>query len=73
LLQTACFTDFGSAWDKGEDAWDNRLHAVGLGLLWESAWLDAEVYWAHDLKTAVSRDEHDLQDDGVHFRVSMNF
>jgi hemolysin activation/secretion protein len=74
LLQTACFTDFGVAWDKGEDAsWNNRLHAVGLGLLWTNDWMNAEVYWAQDIKTAVSKDEHDLQDNGIHFQMSMNF
>jgi len=73
LLQAACFMDFGSAWNKGEDPWDNRLHSAGLGLLWESKWLDAQFYWAYDIEEAPPRQDYDLQDDGIHFRVVFHY
>lgn len=73
LLQIAAFMDFGTAWNEGESIYDDRLHSVGLGLLWTpTPRINAEIYVAEDLEEAVPKDEHDLQDDGVHFRFSIS-
>ncbi|MCF8107614.1 MAG: BamA/TamA family outer membrane protein [Desulfohalobiaceae bacterium] len=72
-LHLAPFMDFGAAWNKGEDVWDNRLHSVGVGLLWESKWLDARLYFAHDIEKAEPRQDEDLQDDGIHFLFSLHY
>jgi len=73
IFQIAPFMDFGSAWNKGETAHDDRLHSIGVGLLYTySDWIDAELYLAHDLEKAEEKTDHDLQDDGVHFRVTIN-
>ncbi len=72
ILQIAPFMDFGSAWNKGESAHDDNLHSVGVGLLWNpTSWIDAELYLAHDLEKAADKDEHNLQDDGIHFRITV--
>lgn len=73
LLQAALFMDFGTAWDKGKDLWDDRLHSMGVGLLWECKRIDAQLYLAHDLKKADPKEGHDLQDDGIHFYVGFHF
>jgi hemolysin activation/secretion protein len=71
-LEAAVFTDFGSAWNKGEGT--DQLHSAGLGLLWQiNAYARAQIYWAHDLKEASEKYEYDLQDDGVHFSFTLDF
>ncbi|MCP4693178.1 MAG: ShlB/FhaC/HecB family hemolysin secretion/activation protein [Desulfobacterales bacterium] len=72
-LQLACFMDYGAAWNKGEEARDHRLHSAGLGLLWESKWLKAAVYWAHDIEKVAPKADYDLQDDGVHFQFIFQY
>jgi len=78
FLQLVPFMDYGKAWDnpsqnypdpKGDD-----LYALGVGLNWHFYKLDAEFYWAHDLLNLAPVNEHhtDLQDDGIHFRISLN-
>jgi hemolysin activation/secretion protein len=72
-LQLAPFMDFGSAWNKGETAHEDRLHSIGVGLLYTYGdWIDAELYLAHELEKAAEKADHDLQDDGIHFRVTFN-
>ncbi len=69
-LQIAAFMDYGSAWNKGESAQEDHLHSVGLGFLWNPfRRVNAELYLAKDLEKAEDGEEHDLQDDGIHFRL----
>lgn len=71
LLQIAPFMDFGTAWNKGEDANDDYLHSVGVGLIWTPTdRIHADFYIAHDIEAAVDKEEYDLQDDGIHFSVT---
>ncbi|MFP4347760.1 MAG: ShlB/FhaC/HecB family hemolysin secretion/activation protein [Desulfococcaceae bacterium] len=73
LLQIAPFMDFGAAWNKGESIHEDCLHSVGVGLLWSfSPWANAELYWGHDLESASDPEDYDLQDDGIHFLVSID-
>ena len=72
-LQLAPFMDFGSAWNKGEPAHDDKLHSIGLGLLWSFGdRLAAELYVAHDLEPAAEKQDYDFQDDGIHFRLTID-
>jgi len=73
-LQIAPFVDIGFGWDKDKDfPTDNReLQSVGVGLRYSlPPRLTAELYWGHDLKSAPSREDHNLQDDGIHFRLAL--
>lgn len=73
LLQIAAFMDYGTAWNKGEDVADEYLHSVGIGLLWTLyERIRAEFYWAEDLEEAAPTQEYNLQDDGIHFRISVD-
>lgn len=67
FLQIAPFTDYGAAWDKDESAGDNALNSIGVGLLWSSPYLDAEIYYGYELEDAGNKKEYNLQDDGIHF------
>ena len=73
LLQIAPFMDYGGAWNKGEDANDEYLHSVGVGLIWTpNERIHADFYIAHDIEAAVDKEEYDLQDDGIHFSLTAN-
>lgn len=78
LLEIAPFMDYGSAWDRKhfnreKDQSDNVLHSVGVGLLWSSPNVDAQIYYGYAIEDAQPQDEYDLQDDGLHFSVTYNF
>ncbi len=68
LLQLAPFVDYGAGWNKGEYSQNISLSSVGAGLLWTSQRINAELYFAHGFDDVISKEEHDLQDDGIHFR-----
>jgi hemolysin activation/secretion protein len=71
VFQIAIFTDYGAAWDKGEDR--DYLHSAGLGFMWRYMQrYEVELYIAHDIQEAEPKQDHDLQDDGVHFRLGIN-
>jgi len=73
LIQLASFMDFGMSWNKGEDPGDHRLHSAGIGLLWKTKRFDAAIYFAHSIEETASYEEHDLQDDGIHFSFRIHF
>ncbi|MEE9424702.1 MAG: ShlB/FhaC/HecB family hemolysin secretion/activation protein [Methylococcales bacterium] len=65
------FMDYGGSWDVSKSNDIEYLHSVGLGLVWAPIrQVTAELFYAHDLNTARRKPEYDLQDDGVHFRLS---
>lgn len=76
ILHIIPFMDYGGVWNNPTVAErfpkKDYLHSVGLGFSLRSDWADTEFYWAHDIagprKTNTS---HNLQDDGVHFRVTL--
>lgn len=70
-LKLTPFFDFGTVWNRGEEAVEprNNLSSVGLGmnlLIGEN--FSAEVDWGIPL-AEVDTDEDTLQEQGVHFRV----
>ncbi len=78
LLQIAPFMDYGSAWDREHfkregNRGDNTLHSVGIGFLWSTPKLDAQIYYGYAIEDEKSNYEHDIQDDGIHFSVTYNF
>lgn len=72
------FMDFGGAWNNPNPlSTDNNiqktyLHSVGLGGVWHYDKLDAELYWAHPLISQSHKQEQTAQDEGIHFKVSLN-
>jgi len=71
LVEIAPFIDYGSSWNKGSHANKDYLLSAGVGLLWRmNQRISAEIYFAHNIEKARSYEEYDLQDDGIHFRLS---
>lgn len=72
-LQLAVFSDVGSAWDRGRWGEHEDLAAIGAGLIWTAdERLRAELYFGHALTEPVATEEHNLQDDGIHFLVQLD-
>lgn len=70
-LSLAAFIDAGRTWDtNAAGAAEKTLYAVGPGLRWDagSGWY-AQLYKGFTL-TRLQNTSHDLQDSGIHFRVS---
>lgn len=64
------FMDYGAAWNANGPT--DHLHAVGVGVSWQGfKHIKADLYYAHDLRTATAKTTHDLQDDGIFFNVSL--
>ncbi len=63
------FMDYGLGWNHEQQT--DEIHSIGIGLNWQILkHIKAEIYYAHDLITAVDKADHNLQDDGVHFNLS---
>jgi len=78
LLQVAPFMDYGSAWDRAHsnrdsDQSDNILHSIGVGLLWSSPAVDAQVYYGYAIADIEPKEDYNLQNDGFHFTVTYSF
>lgn len=70
-LSLAAFIDAGRAWDaNAAGALETTLYGVGPGVRWDagSGWY-AQIYKGIAL-TRLQKTSHDLQDSGIHFRVS---
>jgi hemolysin activation/secretion protein len=70
VLELAAFADYGKAWNEGRSSSDaEEISSVGLGLRWNAgAGFFAELYWGYAFQN-FDYEDHDLQDDGVSFRV----
>ncbi len=67
------FMDYGAGWNRGHSGDKTYLHSVGIGMQWRPvSQLFAEIFYAHDLNTAVSKTDYNLQDSGLHFRVALS-
>lgn len=65
------FMDYGSAWNV--DGKNENLHSVGIGLNWQPIrYIQADFYYGYDIKKARKKDEHNIQDDGIHFNVTIS-
>jgi hemolysin activation/secretion protein len=71
LIQLAPFIDFGSGWNTGRETEKPRnLLSLGIGLRWEiGSGTEAQIYYGHGL-TRVFQQGGDLQDQGVHFKLT---
>ncbi len=70
-FQLVPFMDYGYAWNKGKQSEGEQLHSIGVGLLWSLApRLSAELYVAHSFEDVLEIQDHNLQDDGIHFRLT---
>ncbi len=73
ILQLAAFYDIGAGGNVGEKTPDPQvIHSAGAGLIFTpNERINAEIYWAHRFIEIESIASDDLQDSGVHFRVTV--
>jgi hemolysin activation/secretion protein len=71
VIRVAPFVDWGRGWNSGQPTPEPRsISSVGLGLLWDIGDLaTAQLYYGRALRN-IHNSDHDLQDDGIHFRVT---
>ena len=81
-LQLVPFFDFGHGWntDLPTPSLDT-ISSAGLGLRWAATFKhgsnelrpQAEIFWGYPFKDVdVPSNDHDLQDDGVHFQLYLS-
>jgi hemolysin activation/secretion protein len=76
VLELAPFYDYGRATNRDRPTPQPEvLESAGLGLIAPiSAMFYGEVFWGHALRDVPDiSDEHNLQDDGIHFRFRLVF
>jgi hemolysin activation/secretion protein len=70
-VQLAPFVDYGTGWNKRSTTPRPRnISSVGLGFRWESGPVAAQLYLAYGLRHFHIAGR-DLEDDGIHFRVTL--
>ena len=74
-LRLAPFVDYGWGKNVDQDTPDPKtLSSIGLGILWDpTAYLQTELYWGHALRDVEQPEDSDIQDDGIHFSIRLNF
>jgi len=71
VVQIAPFIDYGRSWNHAEGSVAQTLWSVGIGLrVAPFEWLRGELYWGHAF-THVQDVGGDLQDDGIHFELTL--
>jgi len=69
-LELATFIDAGRAWNDRESSEAETLWSAGVGLRWRiGRWVRMELEWAQAFDDVPPTINHDLQDDGIHYRV----
>lgn len=78
-IELAPFADFGSSWNNARSSpasstKTETIGSLGLGARAVSGdWGFAEIYWGHPFDDVRVLGDSDLQDDGIQFRVSLNW
>ncbi len=71
-LSLAPFMDYGEAWNRGYGQTSRALHSLGTGLIWNPFQrVHAEIYYAHALNAPPPQRDRNLQDEGIHFSVTI--
>jgi len=71
-LEWLAFVEAGGAGYKGEWGEAEHLWSAGLGLRWRWERLSLDLDWAHGFSDVPEPTDHNLQDDGIHFRVRLD-
>jgi hemolysin activation/secretion protein len=72
VIQLAPFVDFGRSWNHGAGGEAETLSSVGIGLRASPfRWLFGELYWGHALDDVPKPGDRDLQDEGLHFALTV--
>ena len=72
-MRMAPFFDFGRSWNDRSTSGEKNLASAGLGLLLDYRQFSARLYWGHGFNDTDNGGlGNDLQDDGVHFSLSLS-
>ena len=72
-IYVAPFVDYGHGTNVGSDN-SETIYSAGLGLLWvPNNNINARIYWGKTFKDLPENDDHDLQDEGIHFSLSITY
>lgn len=76
-IEIAPFFDYGHSWNADSDTPEPKdIYSAGVGLRWSpNKNIHANLYWGYALQQddIPEPDEKDLQDDGVHFELSIQY
>ncbi|MDM8561388.1 ShlB/FhaC/HecB family hemolysin secretion/activation protein [Candidatus Parabeggiatoa sp. HSG14] len=75
-IEFAPFVDYGRSWNAdSETPGFKDIYSIGLGLRWTAIQdhVYAEVYWGKALRDIPDPEDEDLQDDGVHFEMRLQY
>ena len=75
-IKLAPFFDYGHSWNADSDTPEPKdIYSAGIGLRWDpNKHIHTNLYWGYALQDDIPEpDERDLQDDGVHFELSILF
>jgi len=69
------FVDYGTGSNQNiEEGGPDFISSAGLGVLWQPHdQVQLELFWAKPLQSVAKSPKHDLQDEGIHFQVDVNF
>ena len=72
-LQLCPFLNFGKGWNTDlADPDPDTIYSAGLGLRWLiSEKIYTELYWGKALKDVPDASDYDIQDDGIHFQITL--
>jgi len=72
IVKLAPFFDYGGAWNIDDSTPPNTLASVGIGLLvTPNDHFSAQIYWGHRLRDVNIPNDSGLQEDGIHFKLSV--
>ncbi len=74
-IQIAPFLDVGTSWNTDRDESRPRtLYSAGVGLRFRiTRYAEGNIYWARPLRKLPGPADRDLQDEGVHFQVTLTY
>lgn len=69
-IQLIPFVDSGLGWNFNETADSETLISAGVGIM--ASWKDifAEFFYAYAIEEPIDKQDYDLQDSGIHFRLT---
>jgi hemolysin activation/secretion protein len=72
IVHLVPFYDFGGAWNVKNSPSPTTISSVGAGLvLTPSKHFSAQLYWGYQLRKLNKSDDSGLQENGIHFKVTL--